>query len=226
MILSPPKPFKSTRQRQGSSVGRAGLAVVGLFDGGLAVGGSNSCGLRGIFGNCRSQSEANAKNLRRFADFQNFLTDYITELMTNTYEMFFLVENDVTALNALHSEMAATQVRNWVLIGEHLAIYEQDFHFSPDCDQLSFANEQLNFNFDKVSFLLSVIQASVKNYRSALFAFRMNKLNSIPVLLKGQLPMLPIPMESLRAIMDTVNFRQSKAEDLLTLAIPANDLLS
>ena len=71
-----------------------------------------------------------------------------------------------------------------------------------------------------------MIHASVKSYRSALFAFRMNILNSIPVLLKGHLPMSLIHMESLLAIMDSVSLRQSKAEDRLTLAIPASDLLS
>ena len=71
-----------------------------------------------------------------------------------------------------------------------------------------------------------MIHASVKSYRSVLFAFRMNILNSIPVLLAGHLPMSLIPMELLRLIMDSVSLRQSKAEDRLTLAIPANDLLS
>ena len=50
-----------------------------------------------------------------------------------------------------------------------------------------------------------MIHASVKSCRSALFAFRMNILNSIPVLLKGNLPMSFIPMESLLAIMDSVS---------------------
>ena len=71
-----------------------------------------------------------------------------------------------------------------------------------------------------------MIHASVKSYRSALFSFRMNILNSIPILLKGHLPMLLIPMESLLAIMDSVSLWQSKAEDRLTLAIPVSDLLS
>ena len=66
----------------------------------------------------------------------------------------------------------------------------------------------------------------MKRYHSVLFAFRMNNLNSIPVLLKGHLPMSLIPMESLPAFMDNVSLRQSKAEDCLTLAIPVSDLLS
>ena len=228
MFLKPPQHTKSTRQRRGASagVGLAALAAVGLFGGGLAVGGSDSCGLRGIFGNCQDQSKANAENVRRLADFQNSPTDYITEFVTLTGEKFFLVENELAALNAIQSEMAATQDKNWVIIQKQLAVYEQNFHILRDCDQLLFANQQVNFTFDTVSSLLSMIHASVNSYRSALFVFRMNILNSIPVLLKGHLPMSLIPMESLLAIMDSVSLRQSKAEDRLTLAIPAIDLLS
>ena len=114
IILKPPQPPKFTRQRRGASagVGLAALAAVGLFGGGLAVGSSDSCGLRGIFGNRQDQSKANAANIRRLADFQNALTDYVTEFITNTDENFFIVENELAALNAIQSEMAATQDQN------------------------------------------------------------------------------------------------------------------
>ena len=234
MFVKPPQPTKSTSQRRGAGagVGLAALAVVGLFGGGLAIGGSDSCGLRGIFGNCQGQSKANAENIRRLADFQNSLTEYVTEFITHTDEKFFLVENELAALNAIQSEMAATQDKTWVIIQEQLAVYEQNFIYEQtylilrDCAQLLFANQQLNFNFDTVSSLLSTIHASVKSYRPALFAFCMNILNSIPVLLKGHLPMSLFPMESLLVIMDSVSLRQSKAEDRLTLAIPLSDMLS
>ena len=65
----------------------------------------------------------------------------------------------------------------------------------------------------------------MKSYPTTLFAFRMINLNSIAVVLKGHLSMSLIPMESLLAIMDSVSLRQSKAEDHLTLAIPAINLL-
>ena len=170
--------------------------------------------------------KANAENVRGLADFQNTLTDYVTEVMTNTDEKFFLVENEMASLNPIQSEMAATQDKNWVIIREQLAIYEQNFHILRGCDQLLFANQQLNSNFDTVSSLPSMIHASVKSYRYALFAFRMNILIAIPVLLRGHLPMSLIPMVSLLAFVDSVSLRQSKAEDRLTLAIPASDLLS
>ena len=198
-------------------MGLAALAVVGLFRGGLAIGGSDSCG---IIGNCPDQPKGIAENVPRLADFQNSLTAYVTEFMTNRDEKF-LVENHLAALNAIQSEMAFTQDQNWVIIQEQVPVYEQIFHFLRECDQVLFANQQLNFNFDTVSSLPAKIHACVKSYRSALFAFRMNILNSIPVLLKGHLSMSLIPMESLLAIMDSVSLRQAKAGNRLTLAIPA-----
>ena len=155
LFFTPPKPPKSTRHRRGASMGLAALAAVGPFVGGLAVSGSDSCGLRGLVGNCQDQGKANAEYVRRLVDFQNSLTDNVTEFMTNMDECFSLVENELAALNAIQSEMAATQDKNWVIIPEQSAIYEQNFHVLRDCYQLLFAYQQLNFNFDTVSSLLS-----------------------------------------------------------------------
>ena len=130
--------------------------------------------------------------------------------MTYTDKKFFLVENELAALNAVQSGMAATKDNNWVVIQEQLAIHAQTFHILRDCDQLLFTNQQLNFNFDTVSSLLSMIHANVKSFCSALFSYRLNILNSIPVLLEGHLPMSPMAMESLIAIMDSVSLRQPK----------------
>ena len=88
MFLSPPKP-ETTRQRRGAAVGMAALAAVGLFGSGVAMGNSDSCGLRGIFGGYHDQTKANAENFRIISEFQDVLTDFVTELSTNTDENFF-----------------------------------------------------------------------------------------------------------------------------------------
>ena len=85
-------------------------------------------------------------------------------------------------------------------------------------------NQQLNFNFNTHSSLLAMIHASVKNYRAALFAFPMNILISIRVILRGHLPMSLVPTESLLAILRSVAMQQTTVED--RLAIPMSDLLS
>ena len=63
--------------------------------------------------------------------------------MTNTDEKFFLVENELAGLNAIQSEMAATQDKNWVIIQEQLAVYGLNFHISRDCDQLLFVANRI-----------------------------------------------------------------------------------
>ena len=71
-----------------------------------------------------------------------------------------------------------------------------------------------------------MVHASIKAFRSALYAFRMNILNSIPVNPRGHLPMSLIPMDSLLVILERVAIQQSKATDRLSLALPMTDLLS
>ena len=116
MFLTPPNPSMSTCLLRGATMGLASLGAVGFFGGRLAVGSFHSCGLRGILRNCQDQSKANAESVRRLADFQSSFTDYVTQFMTNTDENFSLVENELAALIAIQSEMAATQERE---LGHH-----------------------------------------------------------------------------------------------------------
>ena len=117
MFLSPPKP-EATRQRRGAAVGMAALAAVGLLGSGVAVGNSDSCGLRGIFGGCYEQTRAKAESVRTIIEFQDVLTDFVTELSTNTDAKFFLVENELASLQAFQAEMSCTQNTNWTIIQE------------------------------------------------------------------------------------------------------------
>ena len=160
MFLSPLKP-EATRQRRGTALGMAALAAVGLFGSGLVMRKSDSCGLRGIFGGCHDQTKANAKNIRTISEVQDVLTVFVTDLSTNTDEKFFLVENELAALQAIQAEMSRTQNTNWAIFQEQFDIYADNFHILRDCDQLFFANQQLNFNFD-ISSLLAMCHASVK----------------------------------------------------------------
>ena len=122
--------------------------------------------------------------------------------------------------------MTATNDQKCIIIQEQLTAYELNFHKLRDCDQLLITYRKLNINCDFVSSFDSMINTGVKTYSSALFAFRMNLLNSIPVLFKRYFPISLTPMESLLAIMDSVSLRLSKAEYRLNLALLASDLLT
>ena len=70
-------------------MGLAAFAAVGLFGGGLAVNGSDSCGLRWILRKNQDASKANAENVRRLGDFQNPPPDYVRNIKLTRMESFF-----------------------------------------------------------------------------------------------------------------------------------------
>ena len=98
-------------------------------------------------------------------------------------------------MNAIHTRITSTQNRKWAIIQEEFKSFEQKIHIRRDCTKMLFSNEQLNFNFDLLSSLLAMIHAGIRRYCSVLFAFRMNILNPIPVILRGHIPMSLFPMD-------------------------------
>ena len=203
-FLSPPSPQRPSRQKRGASAGAVALAAVGLFGGGVALGSSGSCGLQGIFGTSRTSP----KRMPRIFDacpiskISYLNTSPNSRVVPKTN--FFLIENELAAINDIQVDMIATQNKNWALIEQQFAVFEINFHVLRDNDQMLFSNQQLNFNFDTLSSLLSLIHASVKSLRAALFAFRINVLNSLPVLLRGQLPMSLVPLDLLLMILEVL----------------------
>ena len=85
-----------------------------------------------------------------------------------------------------------------------------------------FSNQQVNFNFDTMAFILSLLYSDVKSYRSAIYTYRMNVLNAIPTLLQQHLPMSLVPKESLLAILQSVGDELVLSGSRLSLVIPPN----
>ncbi len=190
------------------------------------MGNSNNCGLSGIFGTCQDDAKKNAENIERLHDFSKRLTDYVQEIQSESNSKFFQISNELAEITKIQREMRDNQNRNWKVIQQQFETFQSNFHILRDCTQVLFSNQQLNFNFDTIASLLSIIYADIQSYRAALFSYRLNLLNSIPNLLQQRLSMSIVPRESLQVILDSVHEGQKRAADRLTLAIPAQDLLS
>ena len=57
------------RQKRAPALAIAAIASVRLFGGGILLGKTADCGLRGIFGPCNDKSKENAENIVRISDF-------------------------------------------------------------------------------------------------------------------------------------------------------------
>ena len=119
----------------------------------------------------------------------------------------------MSALNAIQAEIASTQKRKWAFIQYQFDGCEQNYLTLRVCNQFFFSNQQPNFIFDTLSFLLALIHSSIKSYRSVLFAYPLILLKATPVLLPGQLPITLFPEDSLFVVLEPVAIKQSKDAD-------------
>ena len=154
------------------------------------------------------------------------IAENVYTLAENLDEKFFMVTSELNSIKQAKDEMIQIQNRNWEVIQEHFEVFKQNIHIRRDCDQLLFTRQQIHFNYDTVSSLLAITFANVKSYRSALYSYRINMLNSIPSLLNKFLPMSLVPRNLLIKILEEVSKMQSHARDRLSLAIPMDEILS
>ena len=216
---------KKLRERR-SVTALAALASIGLFGSGLALGKSFDCGLKGVFGTCHDKAKENAENILRTNEFVNKLSDNLHMLENDQNDKFFLVSEELTKMKQIQKETRETQNDNWNLIQEQFDIFESNIHQLRDCNQLLFSRQQINFNYDTISSLLSVLYANIKAYKAALYSYKLNIMNSIPILLKKQLPMSLLSLESLNEIINLIGTEQYKSKDRLSLAIPPDQILA
>ena len=210
------------RSRRASHVGLLAMAGIGLFGSGIAMGSSGGCGLAGVFGTCQDQASTNAANIEHLRTLTSVLTSFVSRMNTENNEKFFIVKNKLEEIEKNQKQMVETQNKNWEVLQRQFEIIDQNFHILRDCNQMLYTNQQLNFNYDTAASLLSLLYADVKAYRSALYTYRMNVLNSIPTLLQQHLPMSLVPKESLLAIVNSVGDELHRAGERLSLAIPTN----
>ena len=210
----------STRKR------RNALAAIGLFGSGVLLGGQGGCGLLGIFGTCQDKSKANAENITRVADYTEQVATFVSKIKSKVDKKFYLVSEELKELKTIQQQMAETQNKNWEIVEEQFAVFEKNMHALNDCYQQIYARQQINFNFDTISSLLYLIYTNIKSYRSALYSYHTNMLNSIPSLLKRYLPMSLVSRNSMLSILAEVAKGLVETGDRLSLASPMPDLLS
>ena len=198
-------PLDSTRTRRGAPlIAAAAIAGIGIFRSGIMMGNSGGCGIMGIFGSCQDPFKANAKNIETLEQYSMELTDFVSEIETSSNENVFAISNELSEIRAIQQHIIENQNRNWKMIEEQFATIQGNFHILGDCTQTLFSNQQINFNFDTAASLLNVVYADITSYKTALYAFKTNVLNSIPTLLDKRLPISLVPRESLLAFIDAV----------------------
>ena len=100
--------------------------------------------------------------------------DNLQQLANATDEKFFRVSKDLALLHEIQNQINQTQNEIWKRIVNQFPVLRDDIHEMRNCDQLLYTRQQVNFNFDNISSLLSSMYSNVKSYIAALNAFKMN----------------------------------------------------
>ena len=110
----------------------------------------------------------------------------------------------LAAVKCIQEDLLDIQNRNRKFIGEHFASFERNFQTLSDCDQLNFARQQINFDYDTKPSLLAITSAKSRSFRGALFTYKIDVINSMPFPLSYYLPMSLHPLNSVVVFLDDV----------------------
>ena len=156
----------------------------------------------------------------------NQLSTDIQQIATKTNDKFYFVAGELKDIKRAQDQIIQTQNENWEMAEKQFAVLRQNTHHMRNCVQFLFVREQTNHHALMLSNLFQVIFTNIKSYRAALYAFRVNLLNSLTPLKNSFLPMSLIAREQLYKVLQIVQLMESGKQDRLTLAIPSQDMLS
>ena len=179
-----------------------------------------------FFGCCQERADQDAANIEQLVHVTESLAEDVFKLQSDVNDNFFMVATELAALKSVQNEMLEIQNRIWKVIREHLESFEQQIHVLRDCDQLLFSQQQIIFIYDTSSSVLVVIRANIKSYRSAVYTYRNNMMNSLQPMLNYYLLMSLVPRQWLLRILDTDALEKGRVSNSLILAIPIVGVLA
>ena len=215
--------FESRRKRGVALAAAAAASVLGL---GLGAGDKVLCVIKSVFGGCDKRIGENRENLKLAIQHMNQLSTDIQQIATKTNDKFYVVAGELKDIKRAQDQIIQTQNENWEMAEKQFAVLRQNTHHMRNCVQFLYVREQTNHHALMLSNLFQVIFTNIKSYRAALYAFRVNLLNSLTPLKNSFLPMSLIPREQLYKVLQIVQLMESGKQDRLTLAIPSQDMLS
>ncbi len=215
------------RKRLAATAVAVGAASV--FGGGMAVGSTVVCALKGIFGSCNKDAKKNAKAIRELTRTTDFLRDDLWELHkihNKTNEKFFLIASELRELEEARIQLENTQEQQWETIQGQLRVLENNMNLGRKCDQYLFTKVQAEHFIEGINVALLTLHSNVKTFRTALFSYKANLLSSLGTMIKGIIPLNLVPKNHLRSILQEVVLRHANGGSRLTLAIPLHNIFT
>ena len=223
-LMREPKGTNPTRTKRIVPLLAAG-ATAAIFGLGIGIGTRLNCGLKGIFGSCPDMTKQYKANLKKSISHINTLQDSVMELQKNTSTKMFLVASHLSQIQKSQSQFENTQAQNWRTIQEHLDIIHRNTVEWGDCQQSLFMRTKILHQALGISNVLGSMLTTIKTYRTALYAYRLNTLAAFAVAVDHFIPLSLVPKKHLVAVLTSVAQEQEHRESRMQLAIPISEIL-
>ena len=137
------------------------------------------------------------------------MKDEVIRVQNVSNEKVFLVAAELKELRTQQDSMQKTQKDNMYEIQRQFAILNDNVGSLRDCVAFLYGRDEILHNSDVLIGLLLNVLGHIRAYRATYYTYKINILNSIPIMLQKVLPPSLISKAQLKEILTIV---QSKNE--------------
>ena len=211
--------YSANRNKRG-----AGLIAFGALTA-LSAGAGIACSLGSIFGGCGGSSHS-----------QDDIDNALQELEENKYrwtevnsklnKKFFIIASQMKDIQKTQSLLIKTQKNHTITLNSASDLLNNNTRRLMACNQYFYARDEMLHVQTNLAASLLAINNEIKAYRVAVYAYKLNLLNSVMSMVNKVIPMSLLPRSMLFEILQKVALTQVHQTDRLTLAIPTNQILT
>ena len=205
----------------------AGAVAVGVLGLGLGAAMGSGCFLHGVLGSCPEEEiAANAADIRATMQEMNLQRTHWFQLQDELNERFYIIGDTVTELHQRQEDIITQSEEFWNVTSTAIRVLHNNTREMRMCDVYLFTRTQANHVRTTILAEVDALISSIRSYRAALVAYRINLLNSLSHLSFGRLPLSLVDRAVLSDILMEVATDQLREPDRLTLAVPLDDILA
>ena len=191
----------------------------------LSAGAGIACSLGSIFGSCGESSHSQEDIDYALQELEENKYRW-TEVKSKFNKKFFIIASQMKDIQKTQSLLTATQNNHSIILNNAIKLLNENTRRLKACNRYFYARDELLQVQTNLAASLLAINNEIKAHTVAVYAYKLNLLNSVMSMVNKVIPMSLLPRSMLFDILQKVALTQVHLTDRLTLAIPTNQILT
>ena len=211
--------YSSYRSKRG-----AGLIPSGALTA-LSAGAGIACTLGSIFGSCGGSGHSQEDINYALQELEEYIYS-CTEVNAKLNEKFFIIASQMKDIQKTQSLLTEKQKNHSIILNNAIKLLNENTRRLMACNRYFYARDEVLQVQTNLAASLLAIHNEIKAYSVAVYAYKLNLLNSGMSMVNKVIPMSLLPRSMLFEILQKVASTQVIQTDRLTFAIPTNQILT